>query len=348
MIERIIFHTPEQSKHGGWIDSEGKPWDTPDRMFGIVSDLINNSTSSEWVVVSEVHPEVLDLIEKVHSTDMIRALSDADVQAINQDSPVTTVFDKNPDDFSSALYPGSFDQALISAECAMLAADSLIDNKNKTIIALTRPPGHHAGKNFYHGFCYINNAAVAAEELRSVSSKIAILDIDAHHGDGTQDIFYDDPSVLYASLHASPDEVFPHSGYQHETGFAQADGMTLNLPFLIGINEEEYLVLFQQALEKIHSFRSDYIIISAGFDAHKDEFEDTPPITQLDNNSYRKIGELIAELNIPCLVLLEGGYNQDVLPSAFSSFISGIENAKSKPIEVFTSDEVLINEKEDI
>jgi acetoin utilization deacetylase AcuC-like enzyme len=201
-----------------------------------------------------------------------------------------------------------------------------MDGDKKLTISMSRPPGHHAGREFYHGFCYFNNSAVAAQEILKSGKKVAILDIDVHHGDGVQDIFYDHPSVLYVSLHADPNEVFPNTGHLEEQGTQNAMGTTLNLPFPIGVSVDDYFGLLDIAENRIYEFKPDFLIIEAGFDGHVNEFPDLPPLTQLDDIEYGKIGQTIGNLNIPSLVIMGGGYNHEVTPNAFLEFIKGLES----------------------
>jgi acetoin utilization deacetylase AcuC-like enzyme len=343
MPERIIYHNPDHIDHKGWIDNEGKPWDVPDRLFPVIDALLSDDATgrTEWFVVPEFHHETLDIIAKAHSTEMIEAIAQASIEATNE-QPLKTRFDKGAESNSTAIYPGTFEQALMSAECAVSAADALTSGQTDLAITVSRPPGHHAGREFYHGFCYFNLAAVAAEAMKEKGKKVAILDFDVHHGDGTQDIFYDDPNVLYISLHADPNLVLPGTGYAHETGSDSANGTTVNYPFPIGVDRDTYMQLLTDANQHVQDFKPDYLIIEAGFDGHKDEFVNLPPITQLGDTEYREIGDKIGALKIPSLVIFGGGYNQDITANAFLSYIQGMttEDQTQHP-KLFTSDEIV-------
>jgi len=263
MSERQVYHNPKQERHRGWIDDEGQPWDVPERLYGVVNELLSDTVPTEWIVISEIHSETTDIVGRVHSQAMMRAIYEAGLLA-GDDSPVKSYFDVDHETNASAVYPGTYEQALNAAETTIAAADGLILDKNRMLtIALSRPPGHHAGRNFYHGFCFFNNAAIAAEVLKDAGKKVAILDIDVHHGDGTQDIVENDPNILYVSVHADPDELMPHTGYEHETGAMGAEGTVLNLPFPIGVSNENYFRLVHRAQEKIRSFGADVLIIEA-------------------------------------------------------------------------------------
>jgi acetoin utilization deacetylase AcuC-like enzyme len=340
MPERIIYHNPDHIEHKGYTDNEGKQWDVPERLFPVVDTLLSDDTiRTEWLVIPEFHKETLDLIARAHSTEMIEAISQASSEATH-DKPTKTRFDKDTGTNASAIYPGTFEQALMSAECAVSAADALVSKQSDLVITISRPPGHHAGREFYHGFCYFNLAAVAAEAMKESGKRVAILDFDIHHGDGTQDIFYDDPNVLYASLHADPNIVMPGTGHAHETG--NSDNM-VNIPLPIGVDPETYMSLLDEANRRIVDFEPDYLIIEAGFDGHTNEFPDLPPITQLGDAQYHEIGKRIGNIKIPSLVIFGGGYNQEVTSSAFLSYIQGMEVGRSvrSEIDIYTSDGTL-------
>lgn len=340
MPERIIYHNADHIEHRGWIDNEGKPWDVPERLFLVIDALLSDDTArTEWLVVPEFHQETLDLIAKAHSVEMIEAIARASSEATH-DRPVKTRFDKDAETDASAIYPGTFEQALMSAECAASAADALVSGQTDLAITVSRPPGHHAGHEFYHGFCYFNLAAIAAETMKESGKRVAILDFDIHHGDGTQDIFYDDPNVLYASLHADPNIVMPGTGHAHEIG--NRNNMA-NFPLPIGVDPETYMVLLDEANRRVKEFKPDYLIIEAGFDGHKDEFPHLPPITQLGDAQYNEIGRKIGDLQIPSLVIFGGGYNQEVTSGAFLSYMQGMEVGRGvrSDIELYTSDAVL-------
>lgn len=340
MPERIIYHNADHIEHTGWIDQAGKPWDVPERLFPIVDTLLSDDTvRTEWMVVPEFHEETLNLITKVHSMEMVEAIARASNEA-TQDHPVKTEFDRGADTDASAIYPGTFKQALMSAECAVSAADALVSKQTDLAITVSRPPGHHAGRNFYHGFCYFNLAAIAAKAVKESGSRVAILDFDIHHGDGTQDIFYDDPDVLYVSLHADPDIVMPGTGHSRDTG---GKNNIANFPLPIGVDPETYMRFLDEANDRIKKFAPDYLIIEAGFDGHKNEFPHLPPITQLGDMEYYEIGRRIGRLKLPSLVVFGGGYNQDITSAAFLGYIQGMEVGRGVrgSAELYTPDAVL-------
>jgi len=346
MVERIAYHNPDHVKHLGWVDKEGKAWDVPERLMPVIEAFLNDSSKkTEWNILTEYHPETLELITKVHSAEMIEAIAQASLDATNE-NPVKTVFDKDIYTYASAVYPGTYEQALMSAECAVSAADTLISGRTNLAISISRPPGHHSGRDFHHGFCYFNPAAIAAEALKEEAERVAILDFDVHHGDGTQDIFYNDPRVMCTSIHADPDIIMPHTGYLDETGGELASGTVINRPFPIGVDTVTYLELLDDICNQIEEFSPNYLIIEAGFDGHRDEYTNLPPLTQLGDYEYRKIGERISRIGIPMLVIFGGGYNQSVTASAFESFLEGVnDNKLTQDAELFTQEDLLPGEQ---
>lgn len=222
-------------------------------------------------------------------------------------------------DLSAPVTAGTFRAACASAGCALEAAGAVLAG-DRLSIALCRPPGHHAGRAFCGGYCYFNNAALAAQKLLSLG-RVGILDLDYHHGHGTQDIFYDRSDVSYVSLHADPAVEYPYRwGFSHEKGEGPVEGYNLNLPLAPNCGEGKYLAALGQALEFLSQRAPSSLVISLGFDTHRSD-----PYTGmgLDEDSYRKIGRLIGELNLPAVAVFEGGYNLKVLGSSWRTFIEG-------------------------
>mmetsp|Transcript_27259 Transcript_27259/g.44414 ORF Transcript_27259/g.44414 Transcript_27259/m.44414 type:complete len:334 (-) Transcript_27259:96-1097(-) len=166
----------------------------------------------------------------------------------------------------------SYAAALDAVDVALTAADLLLKG-DKTVYALCRPPGHHAGSDYCGGYCFFNNAAIAAIYLRDIDrccNLIAILDIDFHHGNGTQQIFYDSSTVLYVSIHGDPDTEYPYySGRRDEIGKGQGTGYNLNFPLPNGTGPETYLKVLDDACDEIVKFGPKYLIVSAGFDTYE-------------------------------------------------------------------------------
>jgi acetoin utilization deacetylase AcuC-like enzyme len=215
---------------------------------------------------------------------------------------------------------GTWEAITHSASIAHTGAQAIL-NGQKEAYALCRPPGHHAGRNFIGGYCYINNAAVSAHTLKSLG-KVAILDIDYHHGNGTQDIFWDDPDVLLISLHGDPQYEYPYySGFAEEKGSDQALGTTINYPLPAKTSETDYLQTLERALADIQAYTPASLVVSLGFDTYIDD-----PISQFEVTlaGYTKIGRKIADLNLPTLYIQEGGYAVEALGAMAQAFFSGV------------------------
>lgn len=196
--------------------------------------------------------------------------------------------------------------AVWSASCAWRAATDLLDQRIPLVYALSRPPGHHATHDLFGGYCYLNNNAFAARVLRS-AGRVALLDIDFHHGNGSQSIFWEDPRVFTVSIHGDPRHNFPYfSGYPGEAGAGAGAGSNLNVLMENGTDLPEYRRLLEErALAAIRNFAPDFLVLAAGFDTyHKD------PVghAALRTDDYHVIGELIGRLGLPTVVVQEGGY----------------------------------------
>ncbi len=192
--------------------------------------------------------------------------------------------------------------------------------------ALTRPPGHHAAYKSMGGYCYFNNAAIAANYL-SDEGKVAILDIDLHHGNGTQEMFYERSDVLYVSLHADPKEKFPYnSGFTQERGKGHGLGYTRNYPLPVGTTDAQYLPVLHKALRNIRSFNPEFLVISTGFDTYE---HDPIGAFKLTLPFYARIGHEIASLGMPTLFVQEGGYNVKDLGAMAVQLVKGyLENVR--------------------
>jgi acetoin utilization deacetylase AcuC-like enzyme len=212
-------------------------------------------------------------------------------------------------DLSAPILEGTYRATLGSVNCALSGAEA-IQRGERAAFALCRPPGHHAGKSNCGGYCYLNNAAVAANWL-SDTGKVAILDIDYHAGNGTQDIFYERGDVLTLSIHAAPDFEYPsYNGYADETGAGQGAGLHRNFPLPAGTDDTHYLSALDEALDLIQSFSPVFLVISAGMDLYAGDPLGTFKISR---DGIWEIGTRIASLRLPTLIVMEGGYHNDAL-----------------------------------
>jgi acetoin utilization deacetylase AcuC-like enzyme len=206
----------------------------------------------------------------------------------------------------TSISAGTWEAARASADVALTAAARLLAGE-RGAFALCRPPGHHAGRDLYGGYCFLNNAAAAAQFLRDHGvARVAILDVDFHHGNGTQDIFYDRADVLYCSLHGDPRDAFPYfSGYAEETGSGAGIGFNLNLPLPRGTAYGPWRAALDTALERIRGFAPGALVVSLGVDT----FERDPiSFFKLQAADFTSYGRLIGSLGLPTVFVLEGGY----------------------------------------
>jgi acetoin utilization deacetylase AcuC-like enzyme len=214
----------------------------------------------------------------------------------------------------------TWQSALWSAHSAAHAAHLVLGGE-PYCYALSRPPGHHASSEVAGGFCYLNNSAIAAQLLRSRHERVAILDVDVHHGNGTQDIFYARADVLTVSIHADPVRFYPFFwGYADEAGSGDGRGCNLNLPLTRGTADDEYLQTLQQALARIEEFDPGALVIALGLDAHESAPFQGLAIT---TEGFGKIGARIGAVGLPTVLVQEGGYLSDALGTNLSAFLEG-------------------------
>jgi acetoin utilization deacetylase AcuC-like enzyme len=224
-------------------------------------------------------------------------------------------------DYSTPIGQHTAVQARKSAALAIDGAKQILDGK-QLVFSICRPPGHHATTNFYGGYCYFNNAALAAETLKG-RGMVVILDIDYHHGNGTQDIFYLRNDVVYISIHADPSFEYPfYSGGADEIGEGEGEGFNINYPLGAGTDYEVYRPVIEEVVEKIKSFNTKTLIVSFGADAAKGD----PICTfNLVPEDYFDIGVKLKSLNIPTLVVQEGGYSDNsVLGPVEEALLKGL------------------------
>lgn len=207
-----------------------------------------------------------------------------------------------------------------AVDCALTCADSLLEGY-KIAYALVRPPGHHAETRVFGGFCYFNSNAIAANYL-SRYGKVVILDIDYHHGNGQQEIFYERRDVLTISIHGHPSFAYPYfSGYADERGAKTGEGYNMNIPLKEKLSGEEYRMALARALRAIKKFSPDYLVIALGLDTAKNDPTGT---WSLMANDFMENGRLIGQLDIPTLVVQEGGYRNRVLGMNAKNFFKGL------------------------
>ncbi len=291
----------------------------PDRLRAILSRLEKEGILDQLI---RVEPQAAHLkwIEEVHTpqhVNLIQVSSTKDgIHYMDPDTPVS---------------PNSFNAALVAAGGLLDAVDGVMKGQYKNAFCAVRPPGHHAESQRAMGFCLFNNVAVAARYIQKQyqMEKVAIVDWDVHHGNGTQYIFYDDPSVLYISTHQFP--LYPGTGREDEKGKGEGKGFTLNCPMEGGLGDKEYESVFEQIiLPKLETFRPQFILISAGFDAHRDD-----PLAGMNvsANGFGQLTQLVAgAANSLCegrvISCLEGGYDLHALAESVERHIIKLMESK--------------------
>jgi len=227
-------------------------------------------------------------------------------------------------DTSTSLTAGSWPAARAAVDVAV-TAQRLVAQGERAAFALCRPPGHHAGSDFYGGYCFFNNAAIAAQAFIDGGAKrVAVLDVDFHHGNGTQEIFYRRGDVLFCSIHGHPEDEYPYfSGYEDETGAAAGEGFNANFPLRPGAAWQNYQPALAAALKRIDSYGADAIVVSLGVDTFEHD-----PIShfKLRSEDYPRMGEMIAGARRPTLFVMEGGYAVEEIGLNTVNVLTGFES----------------------
>ncbi len=314
-----ILHNSLTELSGGELV---KPFESPDRVDIILNEISNRQLGP----ILQPTVQDLDIIYKVHNEKYIEFLKNAWKEWTEEGfkgeaiptvwpsrSMKSKIIPKNIEGKlgyyclanETSISEGTIEGAYESVKVALTAVDML--QKEKSIFGLCRPPGHHASRDQYGGYCFFNNIAIAAEKLiEKGAKKIFILDIDFHHGNGTQEIFYRRSDVFFASLHGDPMQAFPHFlGHAEETGIEEGEGFNINYPMPPNTSYTQWKKSLKKAMNKVENFRPDFLLISLGVDT----FEDDPiSFFKLKSNDYFDIGKSISELGIPTLFIMEGGY----------------------------------------
>jgi len=228
-------------------------------------------------------------------------------------------------DTACPIGPGTWAGACAATDVAVTAAQLVLDGEGASY-ALCRPPGHHAYADMAGGFCFLNNTAIAAAHLRLRHERVAILDVDVHHGNGTQGIFYARPDVLTVSIHAEPAHFYPFVwGYAHERGEGAGLGANYNIPLPIGTGDDAYLTALADAKKSIEAFAPGALVVALGLDASE---HDPLKGMSITTNGFSRIGAAIARIGLPTVIVQEGGYLSDVLGDNLTAFLGGFEDAR--------------------
>ena len=289
----------------------------PERLFEVIDTLKSNPDFKYDLVWPRVRKADNSEIALAHSDKYIQ-LVESEIRALDNDSPT---FLSTGD---TVISPKSLDVAQMSVGASLVGIDEIMNGNVKAAFSFNRPPGHHATEDRGMGFCIYNHTAIAAKYLQNKYSlsKVLIIDFDVHHGNGTQDIFYDDPSVFYFSIHQHP--FYPGTGRPTETGMADGEGFTLNIDLPKGSGDEQFIKGFSEELiPKMNDFKPEFILISAGFDAHDNDLLGKLSYTP---KGYSQVANIINSIyknsNAKGIMyMLEGGYVPENIDNASQAII---------------------------
>ncbi len=313
------LHFPKGELYGGELV---RPFECPERWDYVVERLIERGYT-KFIEAGDID---IDLVQRVHTPDFLEFLQTAWNQwnelGMNGDALPSVIPARRMHNnrcpthidgklgfycmaIETAITSGTWEAAQSAGACA-IDAQRLV-KVNEPAFALCRPPGHHAGSDLYGGYCFLNNAAIACEGfLRDGAKRVALLDVDFHHGNGSQDIFYDSDKVFYFSIHGQPQDAFPHFlGYADETGAEAGEGYNQNYPLPPDTPFSVWNEALHDACKKISQYSPDALVVSLGVDTFKDD-----PISffKLESEDFIRYGHSIGKLRIPTLFVMEGGY----------------------------------------
>ncbi len=332
---KAFFHPDQNLHHPKSYFTRGQmrePQEIPERTTRIIQGLKNLDIPVEKPADHGMRP-----IANTHNLGYLRFLESAHRRwpADWGEEVLSNIFVQHPNaqkgilaeagrylaDGSSPIGEHTWKAAYASAQSAIAAAQALIDGE-RYAYGLSRPPGHHATTSSAGGFCFLNNAAIAANVLKPHFPRVAVLDPDVHHGQGVQQVFYDRDDVLYISIHGDPTNFYPvASGYEEERGEGMGLGYNINLPMPQGSPEETFFEKLDEAMRAIHLFSADVLVIALGFDLYKDDPQAQVAVT---TEGFRRLGSLLRGSNLPIAVIQEGGYHLESLTQNTEAFFSGL------------------------
>lgn len=343
----LIFHNPIHHLHAGRQEMfRGKLvpcHESPARLEFVLQALrqrgigeLRAPSPADMALLGRVHsPRYLDFLQGAWREWIALDPANAELDVLPSVWPVRGFrHDVTPANFAarvglysfdsgSPLTAGTWDAALAGAACAIDAARAVGGAGGpRAAMALTRPPGHHAGPDFFGGYCFLNNAALAAQALREAgAARVAVLDIDYHHGNGTQTIFYERGDVLTVSVHGDPLTEYPFFlGHADERGAGAGDGCNLNLPLAAGTGYAGWREALRAGMRAVQDFRADALVIALGVDTFEGD-----PISKfkLASADYRQVGRDLATLRLPAVFTMEGGYAVEEVGTNVANVLEG-------------------------
>jgi acetoin utilization deacetylase AcuC-like enzyme len=331
--EKHLLHDPQQD------------WEVAERGVRIFSTLVSAQIGeivapTDWGIgpITAVHsPDMVAFLKTAYSqmqleTSAVTGISNGSSAAVPNCFAVRHLNGHVPNtiwgklghfctDSTTPILPSTWTSAYWSAQTALSAAHHVYQCGGNAY-ALCRPPGHHAYPDLYGGYCYLNNAAIAANWLTQQQKRVAIIDVDYHHGNGTQAIFYARGDVMFCSIHADPDQEYPYyCGFAHEKGDSEGYGLSINYPLPVGTTGRTYLKTVQRAINEIIQFDPDILLISLGVDTTAG---DPNGGFLLNTNDFTLMGQTFSKLAMPKVIVQEGGYLLESIGNNVLAFLQGV------------------------
>ena len=339
---KTYYHPDQKLHHPKTYFSRGKmrqPQELPTRADAMVS-----AAQALGFDVQTPPDAGVDAISAVHSEAYLKFLQTAHREwlALGEDwgdEVMSNVFVREPNalrgvlaqaarylaDGSAPIGPDTWRAVYAAAQCAIAGADALLAG-DRQAYALCRPPGHHARREAAGGFCYLNNAAIAAQRLRQKYGRVAVLDTDMHHGQGIQEIFYGRSDVFYISIHGDPTNFYPVvAGFEDERGEGEGEGYNLNLVMPHGSEESVFFDKVELARKALEQYRPDALVLSLGFDIYE---KDPQAKVSVSADGFARLGAIAGGLDLPILVVQEGGYCIEGLHELSSRFFTAFGQAR--------------------
>ena len=343
----LIFHNDRHREHAGRHEMyRGRLVDcveVPQRAELVLTELRGRGFTrvetaaglADMQVVASVHdPRYLEFLSQAWNewTALDPANAALDIlpsiwpnHALRRDAPSTNFsarVGRHAFDAGTPITSGTWTACMAGAACAIAAARRVASGADRAALVVTRPPGHHAGRDFFGGYCFLNNAALAAQVLRDAGhARVAIVDVDYHHGNGTQSIFYRRADVLTVSIHGDPVTEYPfYLGYADERGEAEGEGFNLNLPLPRGTSFDAWRRELDVALDAVARSGATALVVALGVDTYMAD-----PISsfRLESSDFVTIGRLLASASLPCVLVLEGGYAVDEMGVNVANVVEG-------------------------